>query len=160
MTKSYQCYDHEWTRAYWCNDGMVLIIQFDVDPDTYVRSAWWDMPPFSGTCRLRPSELRQIAEWPDGHDAVIFEVDEVRAGLFPQRSRVRATLQDGNVLIEDGWYDGDLWYMVHGDVTLPKDVFGPMLAACCAERDRYEHECGIAPLVGINVRDEEHWVQP
>lgn len=154
-------------RVQWLNNGMIFILEqvkelvdttTPTNTDEVMKSMINNLTCWE-SCTLRPSEVKAVVEWKGG-DGVIFEVDEVRAGLFPHRNKVSATLHNGIVLIRDNLYDGTHEYVINKPIQVPFSLFPRILEETCKVRDEYERNIKIAPLVGMNVREEESGVLP
>jgi len=136
------------TEGYWCNNGMILITQKNHD----------DTNEYGGTsCSLKPSELKKVIE-SYKEDAVepLLELEEVRPGLLPMRSRIRVAVQDKLIVITErhkSFIDEE--FFGRGDVIIALKDAEEILSGGCKIRDDYEENIGIAPILGFNCRTEE-----
>jgi hypothetical protein len=140
------------TSGYWCNDGMILIIQKRHD----------DKNEWGGTsCHLKPSELKKIIEtYREDATEPLLDIQEVRPGLMPVEEKVKVTVRDKLIVIDNKFRMFSPDFFSKGELTLTLEDAKEMLKGCCETRDGYEKDIGIAPLLGFNCRAEEREVVP
>lgn len=140
------------TQGFWCNDGMVLIIQ---------RKHSESDDTFNGaSCHLKPSELKKLlVAYEEGKEDLLF-VEELRPGLLPMEEKIEAK-KHGDRIIVKCWlknpfvFSGEVQFFERPEISLSYEEAKAILERCCDTRDWYEKEIGIAPLVGTNCRKTE-----